>query len=262
MSKTIKVNSIMKTTDYSMFEFTVNRVVARHKLLKKSVASKGTLSSFPIVCRRGSNGKLIILDGQNRFTAAAELGEPIYFLETDEDFSIPEVNSSAEPWRYPDYALYYAQKGYQQYVELLEFCGKHGIKVSSAMTLLSGLSGRNSLANDFKAGVWEIRDRKLANSVAVLYSALVGANSSVASSRLTETLVGIVLSGGYSQKHWLERIKVNSKRVVKCETRDQYLAMLEDVYNFRLRGKPQRHVANDAKDAMRVRNPINAKSDK
>jgi hypothetical protein len=88
------------THDYELFEFIKgNRDVANVNKLKKSIKENGYLN-YPIIVTISENGKLLIADGQHRFTVCKEMNLPIFFV-IQNSFTIKQIqvaNTAQQGW--------------------------------------------------------------------------------------------------------------------------------------------------------------------
>lgn len=136
---------VLSTTNYDQFSFMgANRDTNRGHVeaLKRAFEEVGNLTRVQPILVNDQNQ---IIDGQHRFTAAAELGEPVFYtvapgLGVNEARS---MNVLHKTWRTPDYAKSYAATGdpsYQRYNKLKEDYGyNHSVILS--YTSPSGAKG-------------------------------------------------------------------------------------------------------------------------
>lgn len=134
MSKTIQ-----STTDYDTFgRIGGNReVYPPHvkRLVSAFKDSEDSNSFSPIVV----NEKMQVIDGQHRLAALAELGLPVYYIET-EGLSLKDtqdVNSVMRPWAPIDFAVSYAELGYKPYQNYIEFKKKYHLNHNTLMRFLA-----------------------------------------------------------------------------------------------------------------------------
>lgn len=223
------------TKDYRLFtRSSENRIVKEknHKALLRSMKRYGFLSSFPIVCQRNEKGHLIVKDGQHRLTFAERLRLPVYWIEESVEFDVAIVNSTPKPWVVRDYAEKHVANGIAVYQEGLEFADKHKLSVGNAFSLLAGTASFDNISDAFKSGVFKIKDRKWAESVAGIYTPITTMSADCRSARFLEACMAVCRVPDFNAERLLANAARCRDKLVSYSTRDAYLLMLEDIYNF------------------------------
>ena len=122
------VSEIRMTTNYAKFQFhLLNRDVNENqcKVIAQSISNKDYKDDTPILVKYVS-GKLIILDGQHRFTERMRLGLPVYYKVANhvDIHDVPNLNGTNKKWDLADYVDSYAKSGNQNYINLVKFVEK------------------------------------------------------------------------------------------------------------------------------------------
>lgn len=247
---------INATKDYRLFTFSDDnraRDIRKHKVLMGSMRKHGFLACFPIICFRTASGKLKVKDGQHRLAIAEMLGLTIYWVETDEDFDVAETNSASVAWKMRDYAERWVVQGKDDYRELVAFADAHNFPLSLAAAVLCGTTSFGNIRDKFYCGDYVITDRDHATRVAMIYKSLAGLNHQIKNARFIEACIAVSRVDGFD----IGRLAANAKRrrdmIVPYSTRDAYLKMIEEIYNFGRRELVG--VCALAVMAMRERNP-------
>lgn len=228
--------AIMTTKNYRMFSISEeNRPLdlSRRKALRDSMKAYGFLRSFPLSCCRDKNKKLIVKDGQNRLGIAEELGLPVHYYIEDVDYDIATVNNAQQKWSMNDYAMKWAAQGKESYAKLLVFIDLHGMPISLGSALLRGesyLHGREKA--HFKVGKYEILDYEFADRVAGVYTQLVGVSQVIKNRNCLSAVIAAMSVHGFDCKRLIEGAKKRPEKLKPYATRDSYLEMIEDIYNF------------------------------
>lgn len=133
-----KIETSTKYSDFLFYKTNrpIDTTIKKYRDLRESLSREGWIPSFPATCNR-VKGRLYIVDGQNRFTAAQELGIPVVYVVIPNRINIAEINASFRPWNGNDYAASYAADGNPHFQKLIEFRDRHGISASRALSLLS-----------------------------------------------------------------------------------------------------------------------------
>lgn len=205
----------------------------KHRKLEQSMKKYGFLSCFPIVCHRVGDAKqLVVKDGQHRLALAETLSLPVHWIEEDVDFDIADVNNAARTWGIRDYAMKHAANGLTDYREGLEFCDIHGIPIGNAFALLHGTSSFGNIRDAFVSGEFRVRDREWADAVAGIYGPLCRMCPALKNARLLEACMSVCRVKEFDAKRLLHNAERCREKLVAYSTRDAYLQMLEDIYNF------------------------------
>jgi hypothetical protein len=251
---------IMSTKNYRLFGRSGDNRdldLKKHRSLYESMKKYGFLSSFPIVCVRDATKHLVVKDGQHRLAFAEELGLPVWYVVADTDFDVAEINSTPKTWTLYDYARKFAANGLTAYHDGLEFVEIHRLPIGTAFALLAGNTCFTNVRNEFVSGAFVIKDRQWADDVASLYSKMVHTSSNVKSVRFMEACMAVCRVSDFDHDRMVRGAVRCRDKLVSYSTRDAYLDMLEEIYNY---GRKQLvSLKLPAIQAMRDRNPTNGK---
>jgi hypothetical protein len=226
---------IQMTKNYRLFERSdENRPVdlKKHKRLLHAMEKYGFLPCYPIVVFRRKD-KLIIKDGQHRLTFAESLNLPVYYIESEIDFDVATVNCTAKVWTIQDYAMKHIANGIEVYREGMDFAHNHGLSIGIAFALLAGTTTFHNCQESFQDGTFEIKDRKWADAVATLYSQLTSMSRELKNQRFVEACMAVCRVPSFEPKRLLTSAKNCREKLVAYSTRDAYLDMLQDIYNYK-----------------------------
>ena len=232
----------------------------RHKRLYDSMKLYGFLPSFPIVCFRGAKGELIVKDGQHRLAIAEELKLTVYWIEESIDFDVALVNSTPKVWVLRDYALKFATNGKSEYQYGLDFAKQHNIPIGTAFAMLGGTVSFTNVQEAFIDGSFKARDQEWASAVAGIYGPMTALSGALRNARFLEACMWACRIPNFDGERLIQGASQRRERLVSYSTRDAYLEMIEDAYNFRRRELVP--VKIKAQSAMRERNVIKAKKRK
>lgn len=248
---------LQRTKDYSLFVMTkANRPLAKagRADLRKSMQEYGFLPTYPIHVRR-VNGKLEIQDGQNRFMTARELGQMVWYVEDATEINIARINNTQKKWKVSDYAGSYANQGKAAYRELLDFAAKYKMPIGLSAALLGGHSsgkGRSNWREAYELGTFQVRDREAANLTGRVFAALVSISAEVNSAVMAEALSAVFRISNVDANRIVDGAKRCPEKLVGFSSREGYLQMIEDLYNY---GRRTRYpIKVYAENALRARN--------
>jgi hypothetical protein len=259
------MKKILNTRNYRLFQNNSgeNRPldIKRHKKLLESMKKYGFLECFPIVVARNGGEHLTVKDGQHRLACAETLGLSVYYVEDKTNFDVAIVNSTAKVWVPKDYAQKFAANGVKSYQEGLEFAERHSLPIGVAFALLGGTTSFGNIVEQFYDGTFKIKDRTWADAVASIYGPLTTMSAVVKNARMLEACMAVCRVPDFDAKRLLANAERCREKLVSYSTRDAYLQMLEDIYNF-----GRKHLVglkSAAMMAMRERNAtVKAKANK
>lgn len=230
------VGEIRETKDYSIFKFRDdNRVINNNhvKKLSNKMKLKGWLSSSVVTI----NGNGDVIDGQHRVKAAMSVGCPIRYKVTrgagTEEMT--EMNTLQKNWSPFDHLHKFVVRGNPSYVTFQRFVDEFPqYKYTEIAMFLS--NSLNSVHRDtFESGNYSVKDvnkgRKWANEILQLKpfgekfynrSIFVRAMIKVMSNK-----------SDFIFEEFLHKVKLRPMNFVQCGTVDQYVEMIESVYNYR-----------------------------
>lgn len=234
------------SSDYALFKMiNGNRQLneAKIKRIRNDIA-KGTdvLRYCPILVKESKDGKLEIIDGQHRFWVAKVLRTKVWYIVV-EDFSlhdIAKINSNTEKWKTKDYINCYIQQGNDHYKKLETFIHTYGLPFTMSVRLLStgGIGADGGLHqggnDDFKRGSFTVAHETEAIRFAEackLFDSFYGWGS-----RPFVTAISMILKSDKCDfAELVDKFKNDTAALQKKNTAKEYLASLEEIYNFRMR---------------------------
>jgi hypothetical protein len=239
--KDTTVNTVMKTNDYSKFKtLGGNRQLneLHLKRLRSSVMTKNLLFANPILV----NDKFEIIDGQHRFTVCKDLGFPIHYLLV-ENLGLSEVqtlNANTKNWKVEDYIDGYCDMGLQEYCYLKSLLTKTGLGVMTLLNIFaSGSSGGSTLCL-VKEGKLEMVHRNRGLIMLKWIQDWRMHYEGAKARSFVFALVHLYNVKGYNHEKMMQKLQYQSTKLVDCTNTKTYLALLEEIYNFRERGEKLR----------------------
>jgi hypothetical protein len=233
------VNTVLKTNDYSKFKSkdgnrSLNEL--HLKRLTESVRQNDLLHANPILV----NDKYEIIDGQHRFNVCRQLGKSIHYIKV-KGLGLQEIqilNANSKNWKIEDYIDGYCSMGMSEYCYLKKLLNDTKLGVNSLLSMYGTDDGENSI--------------KLKNGDLVLKNKTRGAiilqwvkdweyfYDGNNRRSFIRSLVFLYNIKGYDHKKMMSKMKYQSAKLVHTEYTKTYLAMLEEIYNFKERGEKLR----------------------
>lgn len=223
----------MKSTkDYSIFkDFSSNREVD-HKHVNKlvqSIKKRNLLAVNPIVV----DNEMRVIDGQHRLAAAQILNVEIYYIQENinrKDISL--LNSNQKNWTAMDYINFYTIEKSQAFMQLSNLINNYPDMAVSALLMLSNSEGRRSLVQ-LKEGYLDVLAIDHAKQICELCKNLNDRfqKSFVFDSRFPLALGKAINTENFRMERLIEQISSSPREFVPCHTKEQYLEMIEEIYN-------------------------------
>jgi hypothetical protein len=236
------MKEIKTTSDYSLFErYKENRKpkVSSIEKLKERMKHKNFLSSFPVVVKKNSKGKLKILDGQHRFIAAKELKKKIYYvIDSRMNLAdIPQINTSSKNWSAPDYLHYYSEQNVEPYARMKLLYDEYGYSVTSLVGIAYESQYGGDLLNIFKDGELKIDNYTKFERDVKKISNFKRFGKFCKGTRFVHALTLIINLDKYDHKRMLEKMELFSYLLFPQATVLDYIANLTEIYNHKTHEK-------------------------
>lgn len=232
-----RVAEVLETKDYSIFKFRDdNRIINTNhvKYLVKKMKEKGWLKTSTVVI----NGNGDVIDGQHRVKAAMEVGVPIRFrVERGAGIDeITEMNTGQKNWSPFDHIHKFVARGNENYIKFDNFVKEFPtFRITEcAMFLNNGISTVDRKV--FEEGRWVAKDvnkaRKWANQCLSLKPYFEkGYNKSIFVRALIKVFVN--KSDVFDFDQFIHKVKLRPNMIFMCGTVDQYVEMIENIYNYK-----------------------------
>lgn len=224
------------STDYTKFSLIrFNRPVSEEKvqkLLKAFRENRNYLHIYPIVVNR----QFEVLDGQHRLEAAKRAGVPIFYI-IDDDFRMEDAiaaNNVVGKWTTEQFMNSFAEREFPEYVKIRDFYLEHPwIKISTLPKLCS-TKGYGKL--NFDNGHYEADRMEFAHKVAAMVNSFrpfIG-DKQAEFNPFVQTVMNLAANHNYNHKRMVEKMKQRGSLFQRCATVPQYLAILTEIYNYRV----------------------------
>lgn len=232
------MQKIHKTTDYSKFKYLKgNRETNKaHKAsLNKSIHKNGALFSIIIV-----NEKFEIIDGQHRFEIFQELGLPIYYV-IKRGYGLKHVqtyNQNSKNWSLKQFLESYVGMGLEDYKVFKFFHDKYNFGYRESMVMLTGGSKDNSvtITKKFKAGTFKATSLQSAVDVADKIYDFAKYYEQFKRRGFVLAIIKLIRNHDeYDHDQMLAKVKYQSAKLTDQVTVDNYLKVLEKIYNYKTR---------------------------
>jgi hypothetical protein len=129
-----------------------------------------------------------------------------------------------------------------------------GLPITIAFALLGGTTSFTNVKPQFVDGTFEIKDRDWADQVASVYCAMVALSKDIRGARFLQACMGACRVKDFKPARLIQGAKRCREKLVSYSTKDAYLDMIEELYNFGQRKLVGLKAL--AQMAMRARNAV------
>ena len=227
----VKINSVYRTNDYSLFsKLDGNRNINEAHLsrLKKSIQEESLC--VPIIV----NEKHQIIDGQHRFECWKTLMLSVYYVVV-EGYGLKQVqriNANTMNWKLADYAESYCDLGNKDYCKYKEFKAKYGLGDYESISMLQGDLGSGKNFENFRNGLFQVNRWKKACDQAEQIVRISEFYDGYKRRGFVFAILKFFTNKKFEFNRMLRKIKLNPTQLVDCTNTEQYMILLEKMYNY------------------------------
>jgi len=231
-----KSSYVHTTKDYSLFkpiDGNRNKNLMHINRLKKSMA-KNYLFTVIII-----NEKYEIIDGQHRFDVIKDLDLPLRYIICT-GYGLDEVhilNQNSKTWNTDDYLNGYCNLGYKEYITYKKFKETYGVGHNECMTLLMGTSAGSSHNEIFNQGNFKIKDLEKAKKTIEKIFLTEPYYKGFKRRSYIFSLLQLFKNKNFEFTEFLQKLKIQPTAMMDCTDVEQYITLIEEIYNYRRREK-------------------------
>lgn len=225
------VGYVYRTFNYDMFKLLHgNRIIRPRHLAKLRQSFEEEQLMVPIIV----NERYEIIDGQHSFTAAKSIQGPIYFIIVD-GYGLPQVhrlNNNNANWSVDEYMQSYCDDAMEDYIKYRDFKIQYGFGHQETLALLTGSTANFSKV--FNDGNLKIKSITEAANMAEKLLDFDGLYKGFRRKSFVYAYIELLKHvKDFDHKEMLKKIQLQPTRLVDCPKKEVYLALLEDIYNYR-----------------------------
>jgi hypothetical protein len=229
-----KSSHVHTTKDYLLFnsiEGNRNKNLMHINRLRESMA-ENYLFTVIIV-----NEKYEIIDGQHRFEVIKELNLPMRYIIC-EGYGLNEVhvlNQNSKTWKSDDYLEAYCNLKYSHYVNYNIFKNRYQMGHKLCMAILSGTTSSpgTSQIKEFHKGEFIIKNFKNSCSLAEKIEIIGQYYDGNKRQGFVFAMLKLFKNEDFEFTEFLQKLKNQPTSLVDCVNTEQYLSLIEEIYNYR-----------------------------
>ena len=228
---------INKTTNYGMFKFfTGNRPINPKHIasIVKSMQEEFLIKPIDV------NENLEIIDGQHRFMACKQTGNPIYYI-IHKGWGISEahrLNANQRNWTTEQYIEGYCKMGYPEYIKFAEVVNDFpelGYSVIMSAALLTGSSICKNLSDRFRNGLFEFKDVSGTYQMLNCLMEVKTYYKGYTNVWLAKALFTAIKNKNFDFDEFMHKLAYQRAKLYPCTSIKEYLKLIEDIYNYKRR---------------------------
>jgi hypothetical protein len=231
-------NQVHSTTDYHLFksiEGNRNKNLLHINRLKKSISSN-YLFTIIIV-----NENYEIIDGQHRFDVVQELKLPLHYVVCN-GYGLNEVhilNQNSKTWNADDYLDGYCQLKYPHYLKYKEFKNRYALGHVESMTILGGYISNPGIDRTkiFYSGQFAIKNYAKACEIADKIEIISQYYGGYKRRSFVYAMLQLFKNSNFEFTELLQKLKIQPTAIVDCTNTEQYVMLIEEIYNYKRRNK-------------------------
>lgn len=232
------VGTIYRTSNYSIFSHIEgNRNIEPHNVKRLVASMSEKYIPVPIVC----NEKLQIIDGQNRAEAAMLLGFPIYYIVVPDlrKEDVIRLNVNRSNWSTETYLKAFVSDGLEDYIIFKEFKKKYGFGYMECLGILMGYKSKANTDDlrEFQAGNFKVKDYKRAVWIGEKIMTVKPYFEFATNRTFVYAMLHVLDHPNYDHAEFLAKLSFQQTRLVRCASKDQYVQLIEEIYNYKRRDK-------------------------
>lgn len=232
-AKTLQVLTSTDYDDFKVLEGNRNINTLHFNRLKESMAAKYLIS--PIIV----NQKFEVIDGQHRLLACKELKLPVRYIVCN-GYNLEDIhryNMISKNWTLDDFMNGYIELGKKEYEFYKVFKEKYGFGHGESISMVSGKNDRHDAVKKFQAGELKIKNYNNACLFAEKVQMIAPYYEGYRRRSFVLALLSLSKNSNFTIEEFVEKLKFQRSKFYDCGTQEQYVKLIEEIYNFKRREK-------------------------
>jgi len=231
-------NHVHTTTDYYLFKSidgNRNKNLLHINRLKKSMQSNYLFTVIIV------NEYYEIIDGQHIFEVIKELNLPLRYIIC-EGYGLNEVhllNANSKTWNSDDYLEGYCNLGNKDYLIYKEFKQRYNFGHTECLTFLSGKASQQKTdkLKEFYEGKFKVVNYLEACNFADKIEIIGQYYAGYKRRSFIFAIYSLLNNKNFEFTEFIQKLKIQQGAIVDCVNSTQYVALIEEIYNYKRRDK-------------------------
>lgn len=228
--KDVPMRQVEYTSEYSVFSrLPGNREIDMGHVagLVRSMQKKYRFAPIYV------NQDFQVLDGQHRLEAhrILQIPVPYYWDEGGDVEDVQTLNSTQKRWENEDYVKSFIERGYTEYKVYEWFKNHYRLPHSVCCALLMGEI--RGLRKIFQNGQFKVKNLELAKKKTSILTQLSEYFTHWKDANFLRAMNFALTRKGFDVQTFIHKVALNPTMLAPCVSVNQYLALIEEVYNFR-----------------------------
>jgi hypothetical protein len=146
------------------------------------------------------------------------------------------LNQNSKNWTTSDYLEAYCNLEYSQYVDFKKFIDKHQINIQIALYLLSGTDS-GDMIKTFNSGSFKIKNIKEAENTMNRLHQISDFFPQYKMRWFVYAIARLLKKKEFDFNEFIQKLKIQPKALQVCNDVNQYVSLIEEIYNYRRRLK-------------------------
>lgn len=230
-----KPMQVLQSNDYKKFVVLEgNRSIntLHFNRLKNSMSENYLIS--PIIV----NENFEVIDGQHRLKSCEELLLPVFYIVC-KGYGLSEIhryNANSKNWTLDDYMAGYIQLGKKEYEFYKTFKDRYDFSHGDCLRMLSGDWGGDEVKK-FQEGKLRIKKYNEACIIAEKIILIKPLYEGWKRRSFVGALLKMLKNPSFDIVEFSEKLKFQQSKLYDCSTTEQYVTLIEEIYNFKRREK-------------------------
>jgi ParB/Sulfiredoxin domain len=222
------------TSEYDVFE----RMAGNRPLDEKHVLNlMRRMEKHDLFTPIQINENFEIVDGQHRLEARKRLGLPVPFFCVSEYrlAEVQEINAMQKKWNSADFTESFIERGNRNYSIYKWFRNQYSLSHTLAVHLLmyGKITGHDNIKDIFQSGQLVVADLSMAKEKAEMMLRIQPFFEHWNSTGFARAILFCLRKKEFDFEKFMRRLEANPTMLKPCANTNQYIEVIETIYNFR-----------------------------
>lgn len=222
---------ILVTRDYNLFKVLNGNRNVREKHVQElmlSMSEEACISPIQV------NERMEVIDGQHRLEALKRNKKPVhyYIVKGSNIQTVQRLNTHTLNWKVEDYMKSYIADSKKDYKMYQKFIASYPFSHKVCVMLLTGTAYTSTdELKKFTTGEFKIKDIEKATDIGSKITRVKEFYAGWRKTNWIEALTKCLAFPKFDFEHFMHKLQRQQRVLVDCATIDQYIDVIEEIYN-------------------------------